>query len=297
MLLSHRGWESISTPREPVEPPDAAWRRAADEAFFGTGSADGRILCLMPTETRFEMWNTKTDSVAVSRPARVEELVATPRGCFAKAGREVTFYDRSGGKTVLCDDAGVVDGNEDDVLVACGDELYLFDAGGVRLASFAMSRAATALAVTHDAVITGNASGRLLRSSRGGGEPRELALDKTPPAPVTLIEPGPAGTVVAGFGDGILGLWDLQTGARLRSVRLHGRALHLRLRGQSLYAASELGDTRAWDLGVYHRDYCDLMQDVWRDVPLVWQGGRPVLAEPPAQHPCAGTGGSLGTEG
>ncbi len=33
-------------------------------------------------------------------------------------------------------------------------------------------------------------------------------------------------------------------------------------------------------------DYCDLLRDVWRRVPIVWESPRAVLRPPPEQHPC-----------
>ena len=33
--------------------------------------------------------------------------------------------------------------------------------------------------------------------------------------------------------------------------------------------------------------WCDLLADVWRRVPVVWEGALPVAAPPPAGHACA----------
>ncbi len=47
-------------------------------------------------------------------------------------------------------------------------------------------------------------------------------------------------------------------------------------------AATELGDVEVVDLEVLSRDYCELMDEVSKD----WEGGRSVVQEPPAGHPC-----------
>ena len=60
-------------------------------------------------------------------------------------------------------------------------------------------------------------------------------------------------------------------------------------RGDDLYAATELGDHLAWELRVFSVPHCELLREVARDVPVVWEGGRPVpagvsdLACPPRQ--------------
>jgi len=48
-----------------------------------------------------------------------------------------------------------------------------------------------------------------------------------------------------------------------------------------------LGDAEALDLAAFHADYCDLLHEVWDDVPVIWENGHAVAAEPPANHACA----------
>jgi hypothetical protein len=100
--------------------------------------------------------------------------------------------------------------------------------------------------------------------------------------------PGPPGTVIAGFANGLLGLWNLDNGARLYATRLHGPIRHLLRDGPALIAATELGDHRRLDLGVFDIDHCALLRAVWRAVPVAWENGLLVRRPPPADHPCAG---------
>jgi hypothetical protein len=58
------------------------------------------------------------------------------------------------------------------------------------------------------------------------------------------------------------------------------------LRGGKLLAATSLGDSMVLDLEPFHLEYCALMRNVWRDVPVVWEAGLPVRREPPAEHTC-----------
>ncbi|HEY3447574.1 MAG TPA: hypothetical protein VGK67_14565, partial [Myxococcales bacterium] len=63
---------------------------------------------------------------------------------------------------------------------------------------------------------------------------------------------------------------DAANGTRLHVEQLHGPVAHLTLAGQTLYAATELGDRAAIDLRVFHQPRCKL----WREVPVVWEPPR-----------------------
>jgi len=92
---------------------------------------------------------------------------------------------------------------------------------------------------------------------------------------------------VVGYANGLLGIWDLESGKRLHHARLHGQLAHLLLEGGRLHAATELGSHLVWDLRVLGQDYCELMREIWTAVPVVWESGQPVLRPPPTDHACA----------
>src|SRR4030095_9846597 len=98
---------------------------------------------------------------------------------------------------------------------------------------------------------------------------------------------GPRGTVIVGYSGGVVGMWALADGKRLGQALLHGPVVHLLLEDQQLYAATELGQHLTWDLGVFYRDYCSLMREIWSEVPVVWSNGRPVAAAAPTDHVCS----------
>ena len=93
-------------------------------------------------------------------------------------------------------------------------------------------------------------------------------------------------TLVAGFANGLVGIWLLENGRQLFSVRLHGAAAHLVLRKGKLHAGTELGQHISLDLSVFERSYCELVREVWASVPVVWKGGLPVRLPPPSGHRC-----------
>jgi hypothetical protein len=94
-------------------------------------------------------------------------------------------------------------------------------------------------------------------------------------------------TLIVGFADGLVGIWDTGSGQRLDHARLHGPVVRTWLNGDQFFAVSELGDHLRWDLRVFLADYCELLEEVWSQVPVEWEGGHAVLRAPPKDHLCA----------
>ncbi|MFH0903351.1 MAG: WD40 repeat domain-containing protein, partial [Pseudomonadota bacterium] len=115
-----------------------------------------------------------------------------------------------------------------------------------------------------------------------------ISFEETLPFAVERISEGPRQTLVVGYASGDLGIWSLETGKRLRHFKLHGPIVHLLVDSatRQLYAATEVGDYRAIDLITLYQDYCALLDDIWSNVPVVWQTGVPAQALPPAKHRC-----------
>jgi len=125
-------------------------------------------------------------------------------------------------------------------------------------------------------------------SDSGGSEPRQLTFERVPSSEVLRIAYGPKKTVIAGYANGLVAIWDGTDGTLLRRSQLHGPVVHLRLVDERLYAATELGQHLVWNLSALYSDYCELLRQVWQQVPVVWRGGRAELASPPSKHICAG---------
>ena len=98
---------------------------------------------------------------------------------------------------------------------------------------------------------------------------------------------GPRKTLIAGFANGVFGLWSLANGIRLEHRRIHGSVVHLVYRRPTLVAASELGQHATLDLSVFHRPYCELLRQVWQRVGVVWDKGLPRRRSPNPNHRCA----------
>jgi len=176
------------------------------------------------------------------------------------------------------------------ILVAAGPELLTFSTGGARRRSDAILPGATALLATAEHLITGFSDGSIevrLRARPG----KTVRLADTTARPVTVLAEGPPGTVAAGHANGAIGVWNLADGRLLDQGKLHGPIAHLVSRDGLLFAATAIGDHLTWNLDGLRRPYCELLAEVWAQVPVVWDGERPVRRAPSPQHPCAGRGG------
>ena len=88
-------------------------------------------------------------------------------------------------------------------------------------------------------------------------------LRDAPGAPVVALAGGLADTVLAGFEDGEVILWDPASGPRLDGWHLHGPARHLVVDGDHLTVATDIGDVQELDLSQLDLDHCDLLDEVW----------------------------------
>jgi len=54
-------------------------------------------------------------------------------------------------------------------------------------------------------------------------------------------------------------------------------------------ATTLLGDYRTHDMHILAMDGCELLRDIWKRVPLLWQQGQFTRRPVPQEHPCLGT--------
>ncbi len=89
-----------------------------------------------------------------------------------------------------------------------------------------------------------------------------------------------------------MGVWSLGTGELIALEKLHGRVARLVVEGAKVAATTDAGDSIEIDLSVLEQPYCDLLADVWRAAPYVWESGGATPREYPRTHPCRpGAGG------
>jgi WD40 repeat protein len=289
-LYSHEGWNDLATAGQGTAGWAAtSWAEAVAGSLESDPSRSGSLVCVHSRDSRLEAYDVASDrrlfSVAMDGLLRVR---AGDSGCVSLTGRGAWLHDLAGNGTALASGATAVALSGDEVLVATEDCVRFFDSSGRPAGALPTSRGATAVAATADRVVLGYKDGSIEVIAREAGAsfeaPRFEGVQACPPV---RIEVGPAGTLVAAYASGFVGLWSLESGERLEWARLHGAAVHVLVSGTSVAVATELGQWLTWDLGIFTRPRCDLLGEIWSRVPVAWEAGHPVRRAQPPDHECA----------
>ncbi len=305
-LCTHRGWirlapsTNTNTPTPP-KTPTPRWRRAvATEARLADATSNETRLCLVTHSGDLQHWDMGKDRrLAIRSPKlpRAARLMALWNGCVTLSQGVLRYHQGGGPATILKKQVTAISaepGNDPqttssvtELLVASGGQIHHFNAKGRIGTPLPGGRGVTALARVRRWIVLGFKDGgmELVPTGRRSKAPT-FSFESTPASAVVTLAPGPRGTIIAGYGNGAFGIWSVKNGARLVTDRLHGPVIHLLLRGQHLFAVSELGDLRTLDLSAFHTPYCKLMNAVWKEIPILWKGGVPVRSAPPPKHRC-----------
>jgi WD40 repeat protein/serine/threonine protein kinase len=205
----------------------------------------------------------------------------TPAGCVVVAPDRVTI----GGALLHEGRAHAAGWDGSHVLVATDRDIAIIHPATRATSLLAAAPGVTALVGGDGWLVVGHRDGQVTRVDRRAPD-KTLGFAETPASPVTLVRPAPGGTLLVGFGNGLMGLWDRASGARLRTARLHGAIDRLRSEGARVEVATDLGRSLSWDLGTLERPYCDLLSEIWERVPVLWGEEGAVLAPRP-DHACA----------
>ncbi len=290
-VLTHTGWHRLDDGEAPPAEP-TAWRTAVEQRAAAAARADdGSVVCLLDRDGQLEVWNARRDQrVATHALADARRVLAVPGGCVALHGEGGGSYGLTGAVHDLPAGTTAVGRGGDLLLVAAGDEIVVRSLDGEDLGRHPVGRGVTALTRSGDWLVAGFEDGNLeLVPTQPWQAKPSFIYEDVPSSPVVSLLAGPMDTLIAGYANGLIGIWNRDNGTRLDHARLHGPVTHLLLREHRLYAASELGDHLVVDLDVFYDDYCALVRRVWDDVPVVWKDGLPLREEPDAAHACAGT--------
>lgn len=294
-LLTHRGWERLDGGLATadgglvdVAPKlDAMLRDAAHYAVRAESRA-----CAIVDDGTVELWDVPRDRrlQSLRRAQRARDVLMHGGTCYVRFPNSVEALGDEGSMAVhLPSDAADV--TAFGWLDAAGDGGGLWLASGERAFTVgdgeqlerSLSAPATVMAAVGTRVVFGLRSGELVIRERDGVV-RSVA---TPFGEPLRIIAGPKDTMVVGFADGSLALYSTTEGTLLADTHLHGPVVHMLMSGDLVYAASQLGRYVVWDLSVFSRAYCDLLVEVWRRVPVVWDAGEARDRPPPAGHLCA----------
>jgi len=256
----------------------------------------GKLLCLESGGT-LEIWDRSSAKKPLSS-GTVEgqgRLIGTPAGCMRLVEGKASLHDGSGHQRMLAENVQAASTDGGGILLATESKLLSFDSAGALLGEVDAQSSISAVARFGESYVVGFKDGTLDVWSNAGRSGRgTFSFEGTPSSSVRRIVPGPMGTLIAGYQDGTVGIWKLSNGKSLGLMRVTGPVGHLSTAGDTLLAASELGDLLRLDLSVFRMEPCELLEQVWRQVPVVWDEGMPVERLPPDDHECSF---ELGTEG
>ncbi len=322
-LFTHQGWRELSSPRDSTDEdstratnhggggaslwaygPRARQRleRHSRQGAQATGPDGTAILCII-ADDGVELWDLVTDNRRLRHTQKkgFEQLVAIGTGCVARSATATWLLNRQDGRTqrLVTDGRPTALGANDDhgsndrdasceILLAAGEHVHVFDCQGRRLTRYEVGIGVSAVARTGPYLSVGYRDGSIELYPTSPSRPKpSFAFEAVPASAPARILNGPRGTVIVGYANGFIGLWNLTDGLLLAQGRLHGPVIHLLVENQRLYAATELGEDLTWDLSPLYRDYCPLLRELWREVDVIWQRGHAVTRPPPSAHRCS----------
>ena len=291
-VLNHLGWQPMAggsrhnSSRLDQRLQQRARRAAAPNA--------PRQLCVLTNSGSLELWRGEAVTVLekASAMARVDELVALPRGCLVQSGARVLLHGASGKVKQVHARAQAVAPDRQGFLVASEDGVLLYDADGRQRARYMGAVGVTALTRGDTFLALGFKEGNIELVPLSGPvlappvrRPRFL-FENVPASAVSRLRQGPRGTLVAGFANGQWGIWSSANGKQFLLDKLHGSISQLEIRDRALHVTSSLGQHQRLDLEVFHLPYCELMRRIWASVPAVWEDGLARMRPPPGDHHC-----------
>ncbi len=288
-LYSMGRWRSLSGAAAPAG--GEGWRKAVEQrARLASEDVATRLLCMRTHDGALEMWDQRADRRLGRRAViGLSRVLATSAGCVTLGGAGALQLHPRGGATpqALAREVAAVGRHEGRLLVASASAVSVMDSKGAVHSRVPSGPGVTAVTRAGPWLVLGFRDGNieLLPTARRKRKPG-FSFEDTPSSPVQRLAPGPMGTLIAGYANGLVGLWSLRNGKHLESRQLHGPVAHLLLRKGKLYAASELGQHLTMNLSSFHADYCELLRNIWREVPVVWEDGLPRERSAPDDHSC-----------
>ena len=272
-----------------------AVRAAKKRALVASVSSDGGHMCFTTADDIVEFWNLSEGRLVIGqRVPEVEKAVALADGFVTLAKGRASLWRCSPGKDVSCHAAVLVDSGAtaldvsmDQIAVATDKQIRRFSISAEESRPLNGGTGVNSILLTEKRLVLGVRDGSIeLRSMDPTSIWSSAPFVGTPGQRVTRLALATPDVLVAGFGEGTVGLWNLEDGTLLDSFKLHGSVVHLQVHERFLYAATAVGDYMTENLSVFYREYCNVVNDVWENIPIVWADGKPVVRSPDESHPC-----------
>jgi WD40 repeat protein/serine/threonine protein kinase len=292
-LFTHLGKQVLEPQEASPKPTPKEWELALHSPkSAGTMSDDGRLVCIQRADKSVEFWNVKEDRSLGSIALETVQIMGLPSGCVLRSNDGVRVVNAEGTWKELeilgrVETIGVGGAN---VLVATATHVIHYSNQGERLASTPVGGGVSALTTLHvqtgdEVLVLGYPEGNVeLRSMKG--ELHSVTFDQVPSSPTSRIIPGPPGTLIIGYGNGVVGLWSIEDGALIKKHRLHGSVEHLLMQGSQFHAATDVGVHMEWNLEAFALSRCDLVRQIWDRTRVTWQAGQVVAQPPPRDDRC-----------
>ncbi len=286
-VLTHLGW--LRDEPSASEAGTSSWRGAAQAGARLARSGDDGLVCMWTRSRTLEIWDTARDKqLSAGSVPELSNVLAMPGGCVLLGENGDVLVRKPEAEDVLVQQgATAIAWHAGEVLVAAGREVLAFDATGQETGRFPADLGVTSMVLIDDQLLLGYRDGSVEIAARGGATSDvSVKLENTPSSHVVSLIPGPMGSFIAGYGNGVVGAWNRETGTNLFQTKLHGSVVHLQMHDTTLHALTEMGDYQRFDLGVFYLEYCELLREVWDDVPTVWMDGQPTVQARDPDHDC-----------
>jgi len=282
-LLTQRGWQQLDGSKN-VAVPKRLSAALSKSARFASAAASR--VCLLGHDGSVSLWDG--DEQVNEWKGSAEQVVAT-QGCLIRTASQIIELPLTGNAKQLPFEGkpSALAASKDRVAVAAGRTVFLLKKGSTSRRE--LSVGIVALGFRGADLVVGYKEGNfevLPDAGASAATIRPAAFQGVPSATPRSILAGPLGTIIVGYANGFVGLWHSATGARLADARLHGQVVHLLLENEKLHAATDLGSHLSWDLAPFYADECRFLQQLQREIPVVWNHGRLAKVTAPQGRRC-----------
>ncbi len=286
--FTQRGWETLRPGGAPVA---GRWaERVATHARYASQAFAGGPICLLTHTGELEMWHVGQDAPSHRFGSAILDVMALPTGCAARSAEAVHLVSPRGEPEALAirGTPFALGWGEQRLLVATKNAVLVFSESGELIGEHAHNFGpVVALTQIGSQLFVGHPQRHITLLGTSPKEPPSVArFERASPSAPNRFLGGPRGTLIVGYRDGTVALFDAADGSLLLRRRLHGTVNHLLSAGENLHVITDLGDTLTWPLGFLTSDYCGLMTELWAQVPVAWEHGEATERDPPADHAC-----------